>query len=180
MKFLDNLKTPKIVSMNWEFLIDVFLQRVRILWKSYFFHYYDYFSWQQRPILASEYMSMNNSLPYYYLRDSSAFSVIILFLIFGLYFSQKFPQKKRRIFDAFFCMFFYWFRFIEFMTALICASDGLRPICINIALIMFSLIGGFFWSCLLRNHLVTINPIINPPTKQPIRAATNTPTSIFI
>lgn len=54
---------------------------------------------------------------------------------------------------------------MEFITCLIWASDGFLPMERNMALIIFSLIGGFFWSCLLKNHLEAKKAITAPTMK---------------
>lgn len=67
-----------------------------------------------------------------------------------------------------------------FMTALICDSLGFLPIDMNIARIMFSLIGGFLASSRLKSQREMKKPATSPPTKTRTRIKIKDHTAISI
>ena len=64
------------------------------------------------------------------------------------------------------------------MISLTCFSLGVLPICLNIALIIFSLIGGFLASSFLKYHLLMKNPAIAPARSAPTPIRITCQTSI--
>lgn len=106
---------------------------------------------------------------------------LLFYQIFEWLNRQILAWKKRPILERSTISFLsYWLRFIEFMTARIWASLGLRPICINIALIMFSLIGGFFLSSRLKNQRERKNPAMSPRRIQPMIIPISAPVPISV